>query len=359
MKSLNVFAQVLLLLSVFSCKKPPEFTDNLRESDSALQKNKASAMATYNMVVAKDGSGNYTTVQAAFNAVPDNSSNRTVIYIKNGVYKELLTLASSKKNVTIIGESVAGVKLTYDNYATKINPATGLGYGTSGSASTFMFAEGFYAVNITFENSSGPVGPALAINIGGDKAVFNNCRFLGRQDAFYGARCRQYLKDCYLEGSTDFIFGPSTAVFESCKLYSYGGSALTAASTEPYVQYGYVFLKCNITGASGVQTALGRPWGNYAAVAFLYTAMTSVIKPAGWDNWGDPNKELTARYGEYRNNGDGSIMTSRPAWIKRITSTEALNYTITNVLKTTYTNPVTTDNWDPTTVISTTGATIN
>ncbi|SHM61057.1 pectinesterase [Chitinophaga jiangningensis] len=326
---------------------------------TASVKPQTELLVPINITVAQDGSGNYTTIQQAFNAVPDNSSNRTVIYIKNGTYKEVLTLASSKKNVTIVGESVNGVKLTYDNYASKINPATGAAYGTSGSSSTFIRAEGFYAVNITFENSSGPVGQALAIYIAGDKAVFNNCRFLGRQDTYYGGNCRQYLKNCYLEGTTDFIFGPSTAVFESCKLYSYGGSAITAASTESYVPYGFVFLKCNISGAAGAKTDLGRPWRPYAAVAYLNTAMTSVINTAGWNNWGNAANESTARYGEYRNNGDGSNIDGRPAWIHRITTAEAAGYTVLNVLKTTYTNPVTTDNWNPGTVISATGATVN
>ena len=117
------------------------------------------------ITVAKDGSGDYTTVQAAFNAVPSNSSSRTVIYIKNGTYYEVLTLASNKTNVTIIGESVNGVILTYNNYASKVNPATGSTYGTSGSSSCYINGAGFYAWNITFQNSSGPVGQALAIYI--------------------------------------------------------------------------------------------------------------------------------------------------------------------------------------------------
>jgi len=354
-----LFCSLLLLTSMFSCQKSETLTQDDAVSDGS-SKNVSKALVTYNIVVAKDGSGNYSTVQQAFNAVPSNSSSRTVIYIKNGTYKEVLTLESTKKNVTIIGESVNGVKLTYDNYASKINPSTGAAYGTSGSSSTFIRAEGFYAVNITFENSSGPVGQALAIYIAGDKAVFNNCRFLGRQDTYYGGNCRQYLKNCYLEGTTDFIFGSSTAVFESCKLYSYGGSAITAASTESYVQYGLVFLKCNITGATGAKTDLGRPWRPYAAVSFQNTAMTSVINATGWNNWGNSANEATARFSEYQNNGAGATtIASRPAWIKRLNSTEAASYTITNILKTTYTNPVTTDNWNPLNVISVTGATIN
>ncbi len=308
---------------------------------------------TYNAVVAKDGTGNYTTMQAAFNGVPSNSSSRYVIYIKNGTYKEMLTLASGKNNVTIIGQSRDGVILTYDNYATRINPSTGAQYGTSGSSSTYIKGSGFYALNVTFQNSAGPVGQALAIYVSGDKAVFNNCNFKGNQDTYYADRCRQYCINCYFEGTTDFIFGPSTAVFQSCTIYSKGGTALTAASTESYVTYGYVFLNCSISGASGVKTDLGRPWRPYAAVAYLNCSMTSIINAAGWDDWGNSANQATARYGEYNNTGAGSSMTGRPAWIKRITAAQAASYMI-SVLKTTYANPPATDNWDPNAVINAT-----
>jgi pectinesterase len=363
MKTKLIIFSALTLCTLYACKKSEVNTQNPGGEDNAKLAINGGSIANlvvaYNSVVAQDGSGNYTTVQAALNAVPDNSTARTVIYIKNGTYQEVVTLASTKKNVTLIGESVSGVKLTYNNYASKINPATGLAYGTGGSSSVFIKGVGFYAVNVTFENSSGPVGQALAISVTADMAVFNNCHFLGRQDTYYGDRCRQYLKSCYLEGTTDFIFGGSTAVFESCKLYSYGGSAITAASTESYVTYGLVFLKCNITGASGVHTDLGRPWGAYAAVAYLNTAMTSVVNLTGWNDWGNAANQTTARFAEYRNNGAGSTITSRPAWITRLTDAQALNYTVTNILKTTYTNPATTDNWNPNTVISATGAPIN
>lgn len=358
MKTSPKFLCVLALSALISCKKsePKSEENGLAISSS---KNAASSLVSYNITVAKDGSGNYSTVQAAFNAVPNNSSSRTNIYIKNGTYKEVLTLESTKKNVTIVGESLAGVKLTYNNYASKINPATGTAYGTGGSSSTFIKAEGFYAVNITFENSSGPVGQALAISVTGDKAVFNNCRFLGRQDTYYGGNARQYLKSCYLEGTTDFIFGASVAVFESCKLYSYGGSAITAASTESYMPFGLVFLKCNISGAAGAHTDLGRPWRPYAAVAYLNTSMSSVVNATAWNNWGNTANEATARFGEYRNNGDGATITSRPAWIDRLTDAQAQTYTVLNILKTKYTNPTTVDNWNPNTVISSTAAPIN
>jgi pectinesterase len=308
----------------------------------------------YDFVVAQDGTGDFTSVQEAFDAIKFLEEKRTLIFIKKGTYKEVLTLPKAKNNVTIIGEDADEVILTYDNYASKINPENGEEYGTSGSSSTYIYGDNFYACNVTFENSSGPVGQALAIYIGGDKAVFTNCRFVGWQDTMYGGRGRQYFKDCYIEGSTDFIFGPSTAFFENCDLYTKGGSAITAASTEDYVTYGYVFKNCTITGSGSNITTLGRPWRLYAAVAFIKTEMSDAIKPEGWNNWGNPDNELTARYAEYSNSGEGAKTSQRVDWVEFLTPAESLDYTPANVLKTTYSNPPVTDNWNPAVVIEAT-----
>jgi pectinesterase len=304
-----------------------------------------SAQVTYDMTVAKDGSGNYTTVQAAFNAVGANKTTRTVIYIKNGTYTENLTLDATRKNVTIIGQSRDNVKLTYNNYSGKV--VNGVTLSTSTSSSTYIKSDGFCAINISFENSSGPVGQAVAVYIIGDKSVFYNCKFLGRQDTWYADRCRQFIRNCYIEGTTDFMFGPSTAWVDSCQLYSYGGTALTAASTEQYVAFGYVFRHCSISGASGVSTALGRPWRPYAAVSFLNCSLTSCINAVGWDDWGDAANETTARYSEYKNTGTGAVTTGRVGWAKQLSDAQAANYTYLGVLKTTYANPPVVDNWDP------------
>jgi pectinesterase len=346
------FPVILLIFSSnFFCKKQQTVVPA-----STADEDQRIATTEATITVAKDGSGNYTTVQAAINAVPNNSSTRTIINIKNGTYKEVITLESNKKNVSLIGQSATGVKLTYNNYATKINPATGAAYGTGGSASTFIKATGFYAQNIVFENSSGPVGQALAISISGDKAVFNNCRFLGRQDTWYAAYCRVYCKNCYIEGTTDFIFGPATAFFDACNLYSYGGTAITAASTENYVTYGFVFNNCTVTGASGVSTLLGRTWRPYAATAFVNSSLSSIIARAGWSDWGNPANQTTARYREYGNTGSGASTAGRVSWSRLLTSAEVANYTnYRTVLKTTYSSSPVTDNWNPSLIISSQG----
>lgn len=303
-------------------------------------------------IVAQDGSGDYKTVQEAFDAVPKSKSERTFIFVKNGIYKQVITLETDKNNVTLIGEAVDKVILSFDNYSSKINPVTAKGYGTSGSSTCFILATGFYAKDITFENASGPVGQALAINIQGDKAVFNNCKFLGFQDTMYGADGRQYFKDCYIEGSTDFIFGSSTAFYDNCTLHTKGGSAITAASTKDFVNFGYVFNNCKITGIGTNITKLGRPWRPYAAVAFINTEMSDAIKQEGWDNWGKTENESTARYSEYNSSGVGAYPNERVKWMKFLSADQVKFYTVKNVLKTTYTNPPVVDNWNPNEVIN-------
>ena len=285
------------------------------------------------ITVAADGSGDYRSVQAAIDAVPDNSSSETVIYIKNGTYKECLTLPASKTNVHFIGESVEGTILTYDNYASK-DDGKGGHFGTSGSSSFFIYADGFTAENITFENASGPVGQAVAVRVTGDKATFINCKFLGCQDTLYthGDNSREYYYKCYIEGTVDFIFGAATAVFEDCTLYAKNGGYYTAASTPPNKKFGYVFLNCKLTGSAPENSfLLGRPWRPDAHVVFLNCYLDKQVKAAGWFNWGKASNEKTAYYAEYMSKGPGANPSGRVSWSKQLTKKEAKAYTLKNI----------------------------
>ncbi len=313
----------------------------------------------YDIVVDINGSGDYTSVQDAIDAAPSNSSDRTVIYIMDGEYYEVLTISSSKTNLTFIGESVDDVVLYYDNAANK-EDSDGNTIGTSNSASVFINGDGFYAKNISFSNTSGTsYGPGVAVRCTADKAVFENCYFLGNQDTYYAHSGRAYHVDCYFEGTTDFIFGGAVAYFENCSLYSKGGSSLTAASTDEDVEFGYVFNNCTITGASSDCTDLGRPWRPYASVTFMNTSMSDAIKAQGWNNWDDEDNEETARFAEYNNSGDGSDFSGRPDWISYLSDSEAEeDYIMLNVLKATNADPQVTDNWDPTDVMEDEDATL-
>lgn len=294
----------------------------------------------HDFVVAKDGSGDFETVQEAINAVPDLRAKETTIFIKNGIYKEKLILPTSKTNVTFIGESKNKTILTYNDYASKKN-RFGEEMGTSGSTSFFVYGDNFTARHITFENSSGPVGQAVAVRIDGDKVIFEDCRFLGFQDTLYphGENSRQYYKNCYIEGTTDFIFGWSTAVFQHCEIYSkQGGSYITAASTIENQPYGFVFINCKLTGDAPENTVyLGRPWRPYAKTVFIDCFMGKHIKKEGWHNWHKPDAEKTAFYAEYNSLGPGANAKYRVSWSHQLSKSVMDNYSLEKIL----------DGWQP------------
>lgn len=291
----------------------------------------------YDIVVDAKGTGDFTTVQAAINSVVFLKTIETKIYIKNGIYKEKLELPQNKNNITLVGESKENVILTYDDYASKKNSA-GQDIGTSGSASFIIAGSSFKAENITFENSSGNVGQAVAVRIDGDKVIFNNCKFLGFQDTLYprGSSSRQYYKNCYIEGATDFIFGGSTAIFDQCEIFAKkGGYYITAANTPQANPYGFVFLNCKLTTDSGNSTYyLGRPWGNYARTVFVKCEMANHIKSEGWHNWGKTEAEATTFYGEYQSTGLGGGTASRVSWSHLLTAEQyAADYTMAKIFK--------------------------
>lgn len=291
------------------------------------------------IVVAKDGSGDFFTVQEAINAVPDFRKNvRTTIIIRKGVYKEKLIVPACKINVSLIGEE--GAVLTYDAYASRKN-AFGETTGTSGSASCYVYAPDFYAENLTFENSAGPVGQAVACFVEGDRAFFKNCRFLGFQDTLYtyGENSRQYYEDCYIEGTVDFIFGWSTAVFNRCTIHSKRDGYVTAPSTLQGRPYGYVFHDCKLTAAEGVRNVyLSRPWRSYAQAVFIRCELGGHILPAGWHNWNKPEAEKTVCYAEYESRGEGANPQARAAFSRQLKSPKG--YEIETVL-------AGSDGWNP------------
>lgn len=272
----------------------------------------AKCIRHYDYVVAQDGSGDFFTVQEAVNAVPDFRKNvRTTILVRKGTYKEKIIIPESKINISLIGED--GTILTNDDFANKKN-VFGENMGTSGSSSCYIYAPDFYAENITFENSAGPVGQAVACFVSADRAYFKNCSFLGFQDTLYtyGKQSRQYYEDCYIEGTVDFIFGWSTAVFNRCHIHSKSGGYVTAPSTDQGQKYGYVFYDCRLTADDGVRdVSLSRPWRPYAQAVFIRCNLGKHISPAGWNNWGNKEAEKTAFYAEYESTGEGANPKAR------------------------------------------------
>lgn len=289
------------------------------------------AQKKYDFVVAQDGSGDFTTVQEAVNAVPDfRKNNRTTIFIKKGNYKEKLIIPECKINLTLVGED--GAVITYDDYASKLN-RFGEEKSTSGSASCYIYAPDFMAENITFENSSGPVGQAVACFVSGDRAIFKKCRFLGCQDTLYtyGYPTRQYYEDCYIEGTVDFIFGKATAAFNRCNIHSRGNGYVTAPATPEDSKYGYVFHDCKLTAEEGVKgVALSRPWRPYAQAIFINCELGNHIAPAGWNNWGKESNGKTINYAEYGSKGPGANPAARVPYSRQLT--DPTPYAISTVL---------------------------
>ena len=288
----------------------------------------------FDFIVDLNGNGDFVTVQKAIDAVPDFRKNETKIFIKKGTYKEKLVLPASKTNVTFIGESKEETIVTFDDFAQKHN-TFGEEMGTTGSTSFYVFGDNFKAKNITFENSAGHVGQAVAVRVDGDKVIFENCKFLGNQDTLYlhGENSRQYYKDCYIEGTVDFIFGWSTAFFENCEIYCKNTGYITAASTNENTAYGMVFKNCKLIGSASENTFyLGRPWRDYAQTIWIDCYMDKHIKPEGWHNWNKPNAEITTFYAEYNSSGPGAS-EKRVEWEKKLNKESVKKYTKKKVLK--------------------------
>lgn len=293
--------------------------------------------------VSKDGSGDFKTVQAAIDAVENGFQINTKIYIRKGTYREKITVPASKGPISFEGENLSETIIVNADFASKKN-TEGKEFGTTGSSTIFIFSDHFSAKNITFQNDAGKVGQAVAVLITGDRAIFENCRFLGFQDTLYlkGQQddpskikdIRHYFKNCYIEGTTDFIFGAATAVFEKCEIYAKESATyLTAASTPEVKKYGFVFINCKITGDAKSQSVyLGRPWRPFAKTVFIDTEISNVIKPKGWHNWNKPDAEKTTFYGEYQSKGIGANARERVSWSYQLSNKEAKEYSIKKIL---------------------------
>ncbi|MCC6399094.1 MAG: acetylxylan esterase [Bacteroidetes bacterium] len=293
-----------------------------------------SPLRGYDFVVAADGTGMFRTIQEAVNACRDYSERDYRIFIKSGRYREKLVIPGWKRRITLVGEDVETTVITYDDHAGKLD-AEGKKMGTFRSFTCMVSGTDISFENITFENTAGQVGQAVAMHVDGDRCVFRNCRFLGNQDTLLaaGETSRQYFDSCTIEGTTDFIFGPATALFRKCTILSKKNSYITAASTVQAREFGFVFLHCRLVADSSHRKVyLGRPWRLYAATAFIGCEMGGHIVPEGWHNWSKPEAEKTARYVEYGSTGPGGGMTERVGWSRQLTAEEAGRYTIEKVL---------------------------
>lgn len=289
------------------------------------------------LVVSRDGTGDFRTLQEAVESARAFMDYTVTIYVKNGVYKEKVIVPSWVENIDIIGEDRDKTIITYDDHANINKMGTFRTYTVKVEGSDITFK------NLTIENNAAQLGQAVALHTEGDRLKFINCSILGNQDTIYtGAKfTRLYFKDCYIDGTTDFIFGPSTALFENCMIHSKRNSYVTAASTPKEAKYGYIFKHCKLTAEPGVDKVyLGRPWRPYAYTLFIECELGKHIVPAGWHNWGKQSNEETARYMEYKNTGEGANVSERVAWSKQLTKKEAEAVTVDAIFGTQ-------SNWNP------------
>jgi pectinesterase len=315
----------------------------------------SSFAAEKKMTVAADGSGAFKTIQEAVASVPDNSPDRTIIQIKPGTYQGPFTVPKSKAKLTLEGEAAERTILTWDRNVKDPIPQ---GHHNFNPGMHIQAAD-FYAKNLTIQNTAGDRGQALAALVDADRAVFQNCRLLGWQDTLMLNMGRQYLKDCYIEGRVDFIYGNGTAVFDACKIHSKNGGYITAANTPPEKPFGFVFLNCTLTGDDKPwadptdgkpptiwklpNAQLGRPWRAYASVAFIDCRMGEHLMPTGWNNWGKKENESTARFAEAGSmtlDGKTLDLSKRVPWAKQLPKEEAAKITPQAVL-------AGSDGWNP------------
>ena len=292
------------------------------------------------LVVSRDGTGEFRTIDEAIEVCRAFMDYTKVIYVKKGVYKEKLIIPSWLTNITICGEDRDNTIITWDDHANIKMPVGGLNSEAAvkgkpmGTFRTYTLkVQGSYITlkDITIENNAAKLGQAVALHTEGDHILVQNCRLLGNQDTVYtgvgGTRVAFY--DCYIEGTTDFIFGPSIAWFQNCEIHSKANSYITAASTPAGQKYGYVFYKCRLTADKDVDKVyLGRPWRPFAATIFMDCELGKHIRPEGWHNWNNAKNEETARYAEYGNKGEGASTKNRVKWSKQLTKKEAAKVTL-------------------------------
>ena len=299
------------------------------------------------LFVSRDGSCEFRSIAEAVEVCRAFMDYHKVIFVKKGVYKEKLVIPSWLTHIEICGEDRDNTIITWDDHAnikiakvgvvpTADNPDPRQTMGTFRTYTVKVDGNYITLKNITIENAAPRKGQAVALHTEGDHLVVINCRILGNQDTIYTgmAGTRLYFRDCYIEGTTDFIFGPSTAWFENCTIKSKINSFVTAASTPKDVKYGYIFNRCKLIAAPEAQEVfLGRPWRPYAYTLFMNCELGGHIVPQGWQNWGNKANEQTARYLEYNNTGEGAKTQERVPWSRQLTKKEAAKITPAEVFR--------------------------
>jgi pectinesterase len=328
-----------LSLAVFCCLEPPA-----RGQDVHVR-------VSPDVKTGIEGTTEFPTIQMAMDHHPfagigrDGKPGRVFIEIAAGVYHERVIITQNHTNITLVGMG----KTPEDVVITNSLNAKQAG-GTFFTETVEINGTGFEADNITFENTAGNTGQAVAAAVRADKAIFKHCRFLGHQDTLFADYGRQYYVDSYIEGGVDFIFGNATAVFDHSEIHANGPGYLTAQSrTSPEQTTGYVIVDSKVTrgieasagsglagsgSAAAPETAapvrgtisLGRPWRPYSRVVYIDTELPADVVPEGWNAWGKTPGTPLAYYAEYNDSGPGANAAARVAWSHQLTARQAAQY---------------------------------
>ncbi|XP_057428514.1 pectinesterase 1-like [Lotus japonicus] len=272
--------------------------------------------------VKPDGSGDFKTITEAINSIPIANAKRMIVYIAGGNYNEKVKIDRGKPFITFYGEPGNMPNLTYGGTAKQ--------YGTLDSATLIVESDYFVATNIIFSNSAPrPDGredeQAVALRITGDKAAFYNCKFFGFQDTLCDDRNKHFFKDCFFQGTVDFIFGSAKSLYLRSQLNVLGDAQMTAIAAQgrknTVDDEGFTFVHCDITG-TGNGTYLARAWMSHSRVIYAYSQMTDVVNDAGWTDTMAVDYGETVYFGEYNNAGPGADRTGRPEYVKQLSDAE-------------------------------------
>ncbi|XP_073012503.1 putative pectinesterase 14 [Typha latifolia] len=312
-------------------KKPKSACDDQYKWVSAMAADRNASLV---LSVGLKGCANFTSVQKAIDAVPDYSPNRTLIAIDSGVYREKVVVWANKTNITMQGKGYLNTSIAWNSTANSSG-------GTVYSATISILAFNFIAYNISFQNTAPPASPgdvggqAVASRIAGDQAAFYGCGFYGAQDTLLDERGRHYFRECFIEGSIDFIFGNGRSLYAECSISSIakqvqgGTGAITGCITAHGRQSaaektGFSFVNCSVAGTGRIW--LGRAWGPYATVVFARTYIPSIVAPEGWNDWNDPTRDQSVFFGEFECMGPGANSTQRVLYAKQMDQCQAASF---------------------------------
>lgn len=276
-----------------------------------------------------NGEGDFRTVQECLDALPSKSDGWRTVRILPGTYREKVTLDVYKNCVRIVGVGGAEeVRIVWNDFSGRV--VDGYEMSTYDTWTLSLQADDVILEGLTVENDAGRVGQAVALETRGDRIHINRCRLVGDQDTFFtkGYVSRVWVTDSWIEGTTDFIFGPSIVLFDRCRIHGKADSFLTAASTTERNLYGYVFRDCRVTADTSVgRLYLGRPWKSTARTVWIRCELPAAICPEGWRDWHDSARKGDVYYAEYRCTGPGADRRGRVAWSCELTDEEAAFYT--------------------------------